>query len=85
MTARLPGWVTDNDDSVRAEVAPYRDMTITERWQETRRAIRGAFWAARFGDMQAALDYQDPLPDSSVEALKRLQAQFRQGRHAGKH
>jgi hypothetical protein len=73
----LPGWVVDNDTSVRAEVARYRDMTPAELWQETRRAIRGAWWAAQFGDMQAALNYQDPLPESSRAAIKRLQDQFR--------
>jgi hypothetical protein len=70
---RLPGWVVDNDASVREEVAPYVDATMAARWDATRRCCRAARDMLRFHrDPARALEYRDPLPPSSVAALRRL-------------
>jgi len=72
---RLPGWVVDNDTSVRREVSPYIGMTMAERWEVTRRCCRSARSLLRFhGDPQRALDHCDRLPESSIRALERLRA-----------
>jgi hypothetical protein len=75
--ARLPGWVIDNDASVREEVAPYVGATYAERLAATRACCRAAIRTLAFHfDPERALAYSDPLPPSTVAALERL----RQGR-----
>ncbi len=70
---RLPGWVVDNDDSVRAEVAPHVGQSMAARWQATRRCCRAAMRMLAFQpDTRPALAYRDPLPVSTLTALTRL-------------
>ena len=47
MLDRLPGWVVDDDASVRAEVAEWRDLTPAERWRLAVLCSRDVMWAAR--------------------------------------
>lgn len=71
--AATPGWVIDNDASVREEVAPYVNATMAERWAATRQCSRAAITMLGFHkDRARALEYQDPLPESSQRALARL-------------
>ena len=75
---RLPGWVIDNDSSVREEVGPYVGLTMAQRWDATRRCCRAAASMLRFHrDPARALDHRDPLPESSVRALARLRAAYK--------
>ena len=70
---RLPGWVIDNDASVRDEVAPYLGRSMAERWLATRRCCRAAMRMLAFQpDPRPALAYRDPLPDGTTAALARL-------------
>jgi len=76
MLAKLPGWVIDDAQSVRAEVAEWATLTPAERWQLARMCTRDAMWAARVSGMrERILDHVDPLPESTVEALARLRRQ----------
>ena len=69
----LPGWVVDDATSVRDEVAEWRDLTPSQRWQLAKLCGRAAMWAVRAsGNPQRILDHVDPLPDSTVAALARL-------------
>jgi uncharacterized damage-inducible protein DinB len=71
--AKLPGWVIDDDASVREEVAEWKGLSPAERWKLAHLCARDAIWAARIsGDLQRILDYVDPLPESTVTALERL-------------
>ncbi|MBK7978261.1 MAG: hypothetical protein IPK07_35120 [Deltaproteobacteria bacterium] len=75
MLDRLPGWVTSNAESVRAEVAEWRDLDRTQRWRLARACSRDALWALSVArDPRRILDRVDPLPRSSQEALARLRA-----------
>jgi len=75
MLTRMPGWVIDNDASVREEVAPYVNATAAECIEATRRCCQGAMTILRFHSHPAAiLAHVDPLPASTVEALARLRA-----------
>ena len=76
MLDRLPGWVTSNADSVRAEVAEWRGLDRSQRWRLARLCSRDALWAVSVSrDPRRILDRVDPLPQSSVQALARLRAQ----------
>jgi len=73
--AKLPGWVIDDAASVRAEVADWLHATAAERWEATRRCARAAASMLRFHeDRSRALEWIDPVPDSTVQALARLRA-----------
>lgn len=73
MLTAKPGWVVDNDTSVRDEVAEWRGLTHAERWQLARMCARTAMWALRLNrDPQRILDHADPLPESTSSALTRL-------------
>ena len=75
MLAKLPGWVVDDEASVRAEVADWRGLTAAERWRLAVLCTRDAMWAARAsGNAERILDAVDPLPPSTVSALVRLRA-----------
>jgi hypothetical protein len=75
---RLPGWVVDNAESIRGEVAPFVSASDAERIDATRRCCRGAMRMLRFHPHPPTiLDWVDPLPATSVVALARLRAQFR--------
>ena len=73
MLTALPGWVVDNDTSVRDEVAGWRDLSPSERWQLALACSRDAMWAAGLSGMKERILAQiDPLPASSEAALERL-------------
>lgn len=73
--ARLPGWVIDNRTSVRDEVAPFAGASMQARWEATRRCARAARKILAFNpDPSRALEYRDPLPRGTIEALARLRA-----------
>lgn len=73
MLTKLPGWVVDDESSVRAEVAEWVGLSAPARWRLARACARDAMWAARASGMrQRILDQSDPLPESTVVALARL-------------
>ena len=76
---RLPGWIVDDATAVRREALPYRELSFEERARHTAMACRGAArqLAAR-ADRERLLAYRDPLPESTVQALARLQSQRRE-------
>lgn len=70
---KLPGWVVDDETSVREEVAPYVGVAPAELWRLTEDCARDAMWAVRASGMaERVLAQEDPLPESSVRALERL-------------
>ena len=76
MTKRaLPGWVVDEDASIRVEVEPYLAMSPAELWEATRACARAAVWALGFHERpEEALAHVDPLPASTEAALARLRS-----------
>jgi hypothetical protein len=73
---RLPGWVVDDEASVRNEVAEWRGLSPAELWRLAVLNARDAMWAVRAsGRAEQILAREDPLPDSTVAALARLRAQ----------
>ena len=73
MPITLPGWVIDDDASVREEVAEWRGLTPAELWRLAVLCSRDAMWAARAsGNPQRVLDHVEPLPESTRLALERL-------------
>jgi hypothetical protein len=73
--AKLPGWAIDDEASVRAEVADWVDASSTERWSATRRCARAAASLLRFhADRSKALEWVDPLPESTRQAIERLRS-----------
>lgn len=73
MLQALPGWVIDNETSVREEAAPYVRMTMAERWDATRRCCEAAATMLRFNpDPAPALAYRDPVPRGTALALAKL-------------
>jgi hypothetical protein len=82
--AKLPGWVIDNDASVRAEVAEWKGLSPAELWKLAHLCARDAMWAAGIsGNRQRILDRSDPLPESSVAALARLRRSKSEQRGGG--
>lgn len=82
LLTRLPGWAVDNRASVFAEAAEYRDLTPEQRLEITGAACRAAAKVITLqADPTRALEWRDPLPRSSVEALRRLRAQARERRN----
>lgn len=70
---RLPGWVVDDDTSIREEVAEYVGASPERLWELTRACARTAAWALSFhADRSAILEHRDPLPASTIAALTRL-------------
>lgn len=73
--SKLPGWVVDDETSVRAEVEAWVDATAAQRWEATRRCARAAAAMLRFHrDRTRALEWVDPLPASTIQALARLRS-----------
>jgi hypothetical protein len=65
--------VTEDEASVRDEVAEWKGLTPAQLWRLAHLCARDAVWAARVsGDPARILDHVDPLPESSVAALARL-------------
>ena len=74
--SELPGWVISDEESVRAEVAEWRDLSPAERWKLATMCARDAMWAARASGRAAQiLAHEDPPPASTLEALARLRRQ----------
>ena len=70
---RLPGWVIDEDASIRDEVAEYLGKSPEQLWEMTKRCARSAVWALSFhADPRVTLEQRDPLPPSTLRALARL-------------
>jgi len=71
----LPGWVIDDEQSVRDECEEYVSMPAEQKMRLLAALLADAarILAAR-ADAQRALDWVDPLPESSVRALDRLRA-----------
>jgi hypothetical protein len=77
MIAKLPGWVVDDETSVREEVADLRTKSPSELWRLAILCSRDAIWAVRAGGRRdEVLAREDPLPESTVAALARLRAQM---------
>lgn len=75
---KLPGWVVDNYTSVMQESEPYRQMTPEQRSHHLALACSAA--ASQLvsrADRDRALQYLDPLPESTVRALERLRREYR--------
>lgn len=73
----LPGWVVDNRTSVLREAAPYREMTPEQRLKLMSTLCDEAMKQLNAReDRDAVLRFREPLPQSSVEALARLRAEF---------
>ena len=71
--AKLPGWVVDDDTSVKEEVAQYVGVAPAELWRHTEDCAKDAMWAVRASDFpERVLAHEDPLPESTVRALARL-------------
>lgn len=71
----VPSWAADDRESVRWEAEPYRGMTPEERGAKMAAACRAAAKLLRAREDRAVvLAYRDPLPESTVLALKRLRA-----------
>jgi hypothetical protein len=71
--SKLPGWVIDDDASVREEAAEWRGLTPAELWRLARLCSRDAMWAARLsGNPQRILDQIDPCSENTSAALARL-------------
>jgi hypothetical protein len=69
----LPGWVVDNVASVHEEIGGLRDTTPAQRWQLAVACTKDTIWALSLSDhADQALAYQDPLPGSTLAALRRL-------------
>ena len=76
--SKLPQWAVDNRTAVAREAEPYRKLTVEARWRATATACRGAaHQLAQRADRKRLLEYRDPLPESSVLALRRLRAASR--------
>ena len=74
----LPKWVKDNRTAVLEEAAAYVGLTQQQRTELLRTVVRtGARQLADRADRRRLLDFRDPLPKSSTEALERLRQQRR--------
>lgn len=80
----LPGWVVDDVESVRWEVADWIDLSPAERWRLAEICSEDAVWAIRAsGRAEEILAYEDPLPESTQRALRRLRAEWRAQQNRG--
>jgi hypothetical protein len=79
--SRLPGWVISNEASVWRETEQSRKQTPAERWVDVVAAcdMLRLYWDIP-GYAERVKSAVDPLPESSVRALARLRAEFRQSR-----
>lgn len=80
MLSQLPGWVVDDETSVREEVADWVDLSPAEYWRLARICSRDAMWAARnSGILDRILSQEDPVPESTRRALERLRRDAKWG------
>lgn len=76
MPIALPGWAREDVESVRDEVAEWRDLAPHELWRLAELCARDVMWAVRAsGEPERILAHVDPLPESTVAALARLRAE----------
>jgi len=72
---QLPKWVVDDRTSIEREAAPWRERSAEERARATAAACRAAArQLANRPDRERLLAYRDPLPESTIAALRRLRA-----------
>ena len=72
-------WAKTDRESVRQEAEPYREMSVEGRLVALAAACRAAMRLLRTRDDQRrVLAHTDPLPESSIRALRRLQRQKRE-------
>lgn len=78
---KLPAWVTSNEESVWRETAQSRRMTPAERWRDVVAACDSLriYWHLP-GYPERIRNAQDPLPESTVQALARLREEYRRSR-----
>ena len=75
--AALPGWTRT---SVEDEVADYRNMSPDQRAEALVDACRSAAMLLDSKpelERQKIIDYVDPLPESTLKALRRLRAKLK--------
>ncbi len=78
MADKLPGWAVPDRESVRDEAAPYLNVSPEVRLRHLKMACRAGVRLARMQPSPArAFGYREPLPESTVQALKRLRARSR--------
>jgi hypothetical protein len=74
----LPGWTNAEDELVRENADRWRAMSVAERWREVEACARDVLWAVRASPFpERVLGYEDPLPESTLAALRRLRADRR--------
>lgn len=74
---KLPGWA-QSDDGDAEEIARWSKMTPAERWREVEACAKDAMWAVRASPFpERVLEHEDPLPESTVLALRRLKERMR--------
>jgi hypothetical protein len=84
MDPNLPPWVTSDAESIAREAAPYRAMSPEERGALMAAACRAGIRLLRSrDDRDRVLAHRDPLPESSVRALERLQKEAARSRREG--
>ena len=72
-------WAKTDRESVEQEAAPYRGMSVERRLISLAAACRAAMRLLRTReDQRKVLAHTDPLPESSIRALRRLQRQKRE-------
>jgi hypothetical protein len=75
---KLPGWVVDDATSIEREAKPYRGLSNVERTRILADLCRAAAKQLSFRANRAyLLDYQDPVPESTRQALARLRQLYR--------
>lgn len=73
---QLPGWVVDNRTAVARDVAPYTGIPPEDSWPLVVRAAQNARAQLAWDPNPAeTLAFRDPLPQSTLLALRRLRAQ----------
>jgi hypothetical protein len=77
--SRLPKWAVDDRTAVAREAEPYRGWTPEQHARAVAAACRAAArQLASRPDRERIVDYRDPLPPSSVAALRLLRSGYRQ-------
>lgn len=76
--APLPKWVVDDQTSIEREAAPWRGRPPEAHQRATAAACRAAArQLAQRADRERLLAFRDPLPESTLAALRRLRATAR--------
>lgn len=76
--SKLPGWALSEEEGARAEAERWASMSAAELWREVEDCARDAMWAVRASPFpDRVLAYEEPLPESTIVALRRLRASRR--------